>query len=152
MSPIVFALKYPSENSLSEVLAVAFARCESAGLTSLLSETLPNIISGEYESPVRSAPWYRHPTTVKLKQFYATLRVRTFCGPASHWTELMLFQESGFLGFSEPDIDTKLRMFWDTFTWDILNSSPSAPPRLLIQYVKLIRPFLFSSSYLQPIC
>jgi len=85
MFPTVFGLKYPSKDSLLEVLAVALARCESAGLTSLLSETLPNIIFGEYESLVRSAPWDRDPTTVKLKKFCATLRVRTFCGPASHW-------------------------------------------------------------------
>jgi len=71
-----------------EVLAVALARCESAGLTSWISETLPNIIFGEYELLVRSAPWDRDHTTVTLKQFCATLRVRTFCGPASHWTEL----------------------------------------------------------------
>jgi len=115
MFPTVFGLKYPSKDSLLEVLVVALARCESAGLTLLLSEMLPNVIFGEYESLVRSAPWDRDPTTVKLKKFCATLRVRTFC-ILHHTGGANVFQESGFPGFSESDIDTKLRMFLDTFT------------------------------------
>jgi len=49
--PTVFGLKYPSENSLLEVLVVALARCESAGLTLLLSEMLPNVNTSHLFDP-----------------------------------------------------------------------------------------------------
>jgi len=77
---------------------------------------LPNFIFGAYKSLVRFVPWDRDSATVNLKEICATLRVRTFCAPALHWTELIFVQEGWFLGFSESDINTKLQKFWDTFT------------------------------------
>ena len=56
---------------------------------------------------------------------------------ALRWTELISNQKHGVLGFGESDIETRLQMFWDTFTWDILSSRPSTPPRLTVLYVKL---------------
>ena len=103
---------------------------------------LPNVIFGEYESLVRSAPWNRHPTTAELKQICANLRVCTFRGLPLPDIKLIFVQESGVLGFGESVIDTKLQMFWDTFTWMILKSHSTAPPRLLIRYVNLICYFI----------
>jgi len=76
--------------------------------------------------------------TVNLMEICATLRVCIFRGFALSWTELIFVQKSGFSGFGESDIDTNLRMFMNTFTWEVLDSRPSALPRLLILYVKLI--------------
>jgi len=56
---------------------------------------------------------------------------------ALRWTELISNQRHGVPGFDESDIETRLQMFWDTFTWDILSSRPSTSPRLTVLYVKL---------------
>jgi len=114
-------------------------------MTSFLPEMLPNIIFGKYKSLVRSAPLDRHSYTMDLMQICATLRVRIFCGLSLPWTELTFIQESGFPGFGESDIDTNLRMFWDTFTWRILDSRPSSPRLTIVKYVKLVRSFVFCS-------
>jgi len=84
--PAVYALKGPSGDSISDLLGVALARCNAAGLAPLLSDTLPNIVFGKYESLGRFAPWYRHNNTIVLKQMCKTLRVRTFCGLPLPWT------------------------------------------------------------------
>ena len=76
----VFAFLPSFENPNSKLLGVALAQCMSAGSTSLLPQALPDVIFGKYESLVSSALWDRHPTTVKLKQICAYLRVRTFIG------------------------------------------------------------------------
>jgi len=75
----VFAFLPSHKNSNSKLLGVALVQSMSAGSTSL-PQALPDIIFGKYESLVSSAPWDRHPITVKLKQIYAYLRVRTFIG------------------------------------------------------------------------
>jgi len=135
----VFALKYPNQDLVSKLLRVTLARCKAAGFIFRVHlEVLPNIIFGKYESLGRSSPWDRHPTTAVLKQICATLRVRTFHGLALLWTKLILNQEDGFPGFGESDIETRLQMFWDTFTWETLSCRPSAPPRLTVLYVKSI--------------
>ena len=79
----VFAFPPSHENSNSKLLVVALEQCTIAGSTSLFPQTPPDIIFGKYESLVSSAPWDRHPATVKLKQIYAYLRVRTFLGLSS---------------------------------------------------------------------
>jgi len=76
----VFPFLLSHKNSVSKLLEVALAQCKSAGPTYPLPQTLPDIIFGKYEALVRSAPWDRQPTTMKLKQIYANLRVRVFCG------------------------------------------------------------------------
>jgi len=116
----------------------ALARCNAAGLTSSLPEILPNIIFGKYKSLVRSAPLDRQPYTMVLKQICATLRVRTLRGLLLPWTALIFIQESGFPGFGKPDIDTEVRMFWDTFTWKTLDSCPESPGSMVVEYAKLI--------------
>ena len=90
--PTAYALKDVSGDSMSNLLGVALARCNAAGLAHLLPDTLPNIVFGKYESLGRSAPWYRHHNTVVLKQICATLRVRTFCGLSLAWTDPMSFR------------------------------------------------------------
>ena len=89
MFPKIFALTFPRKDLDSEVLEIALARCEAAGLTSLVREILPNIIFGKYESLIRSAPWHRHPYTANLKEICAILRVRIFGGLQLPWTELI---------------------------------------------------------------
>lgn len=141
--PIIFVPEYPSENSVSELLGFALARCKAVGLASLLPEELPDVILRGYKAFVRSAPWDRHSTTVILKQICSTLRVRIFRGPALPPTELIFIQESGLSGFSGSDIDTKLQLFWATFSWYILNDHISSQ-RLKIVYVKVILPLCIS--------
>jgi len=134
----VFAFLPSNKDSVSKLVGVALAQCENAGLASLLPQMLPNLIFGKYKSLVRFAPLDRHPTTVNLKEICATLRVCIFRGFALSWTKLIFIQKSGFPGFGKSYTDTKLQMFWDTYTWEILNTSPSAHARLTIGYVKLI--------------
>jgi len=134
----VFEFLPSHKDSFSRLVEAALTERKSAALTSLLSQTLPNIIFGEFQSLVQSAPWDRHPITVKLKQIYANLRVSTFHDILLTQTELIFAQESGVPGFGESDLDTKLQMFWDTFTWETLKFSPSTSPRLTIQYANLI--------------
>jgi len=90
---------------------------------------LPNIVFGQYKSLVRSAPWERHHATVILKEIGTILRVRILRGLASSWIELILIQKNGVPDFGESEIDAKLQIIWDTFTWDIIDVSPSIPPR-----------------------
>ena len=122
-------------------VGVALTQCKAVGLTSSLSKMLPNVIFGKYMSLVQSAPWDRHPYTVNLKQICVTMRVRTFCGLPLPWTELIFIQESGYSGFGESDVDTKLRIFWNTFTWVIPDSRSSSvsSPILRIRYFRLNR-------------
>jgi len=82
--PTIFTLKHPSKNSLSKLLGAAFERCRTAGLTTFLPETLPNIIFAKYESLGRSAPWDRHPLTMVLKEICATLKVCPIRGLSSY--------------------------------------------------------------------
>jgi len=58
---------------------------------------------------------------------------------------LIFIQESDLPGFDEPDVATKLQIFWDTFTWEIVKSRPLPPPRLSIGYFKLILPVVYSA-------
>jgi len=116
----------------------ALARCNAAGLTSSLPEMLPNIIFAKYKSLVRSTPLDRQPYTMVLEQICATLRVRTFRGLLLPWTALIFIQDCGFPGFGKSDIDTKVRMFWDIYTWKTLNFRPSSPGLMVVGYVKLI--------------
>jgi len=76
------------KNSVLKLLRVALAECKSAGSTSFLPQTLPDVVFHTFELLARSSPLDRHPATVKLKQIYATLRVRTFLDLSSPLTEL----------------------------------------------------------------
>jgi len=90
--PIAYALQDVSGDSISDLLGVALAQCNAAGLAPLLPDTLPNIVFGKYESLGRSAPWYRYHNTTVLKQICAILRVRTFCGLSLPWTDPISFR------------------------------------------------------------
>lgn len=65
------------------------------------------------------------------------MQVRTLIGFQLPETELIFIQERGFPGFGELDVDTKLRTFWDTFTWEILDSQ-TWTDATRIAYVKSI--------------
>ena len=60
--------------------------------------------------------------------------------PSINLTELIFIQESGYHGFGESGVDTELRIFWNTFTWVILDarSSSASSPVLTIRYLKSI--------------
>jgi len=141
----VWQFHHSSYHSLPMLVKGALARCNAAGLTSSLPETLPDVIFGKYKSLIRSAPLDRQPYTMVLKQICAILRVRTFRSFLLPWTALTLIQESGFPGFGESDIDTKVRTFWDIFTWKTLDSRYSSPGSMVVEYVKLIQSFVFCS-------
>jgi len=70
---------YSSENlnTVSKLVEIALARCKDVKISRELYTLLPNIIFGEYESFVRSAPWTRHPATEILRKICAVL---TVCG------------------------------------------------------------------------
>jgi len=150
--PKVFALKDLSRNSVSKPLEAALAQCKSFGLSGLLSETLPNIIFGKYESLGRSTPWNRYRLTVILKEIYATLKVCPIHGLPLPRTKLTPIQKNGFPAFDELGIVTKLQMFWDTFTWKYLKSPSLTSLEVTLPYVKLILAFVLHLSSPQRIC
>lgn len=76
----VFPFLPSHEVSVSNLVGVALARCQAAGLSPSLPETLPDFIFRNYESLVVSVPWNQQSATVNLKQICATLTVRTSCG------------------------------------------------------------------------
>jgi len=76
----VFTDAYSSENlnTVSKLVEIALARCRDAEISPELYKMLPNILFGEYESLMCSAPWKRHPATKILRQISAILTVRGF--------------------------------------------------------------------------
>jgi len=116
--------------------------CAAAGLLEQLYEKLNGTdIIGQYEVYVRVAPWKRYPATLVLKHFCALLTVRKLIVSALPQIE-PICQESGYARFDEPDIDARLKAFWDTFTWAVVENSKAAGRGgraiLKIRYVNLI--------------
>jgi len=127
------------ENPVSELLKITLARCEAAGLSQRLPHILPDIIYGRFRSLMKLAPWKRSPATMVLRQICAILTVSMIHLLIFGGIDLIGFQESGFPGFCDLDIDTVSREVWNSYTWEVYHSEPKTHPRLRMPYVKLIR-------------
>jgi len=50
-----------------------------------------------------------------------------------------MIQEGGYVHFDESDIDARLKIFWDAYTWELVPHSRRAGRTLLdIGYVKFV--------------
>ena len=82
-SPLVFWHIYETSaqarvEAVGQLLKAAEISCKNDGYSQELRRMLPNIILGQYELFVRSAPWKRHPATAVLGQICAIFTVRGF--------------------------------------------------------------------------